>query len=60
MYGSALLPVNCQQRPATGGQLAAVGLVEFKKLVYDSKFTKCPKGMSFVDCLINAADMEPQ
>lgn len=27
-------------------------IVEFKKLVYDSKFTKCAEGMSFVNSSI--------
>ena len=38
--------------PAPGGQLAAIGPGEFTKLVYESTFTKCPKGMSFVNARI--------
>ena len=34
---------------ALGGKVASVGPVEFKKLVYDSKFTKLAEGMSFVN-----------
>lgn len=36
-----LASAKCQQAPIRQG--------EFKKLVYDSKFTKLAKGMSFVN-----------
>jgi hypothetical protein len=29
--------------------MVSAGLREFKKLVYESKFTKCAEGMSFVN-----------
>ena len=35
--------------PTLGGQLVLIARSEFKKLVYDSKFTKQPEGMSFVN-----------
>jgi len=35
--------MNCKQLPSTKCQLAIAGLEEFKKLVYESKFTKLAK-----------------
>jgi hypothetical protein len=34
-------------------------LVEFKKLVYDSKFTKCAEGVSFVNYNEEGTDVAP-
>ncbi len=44
-----LLFLNYGISPAPGGQLAPIGPGEFKKLVYESKFTKRAKEMSFVN-----------
>jgi hypothetical protein len=44
-----LLSLDCQRRPVTGDQSAAVALDEFKEPVCESKFTKWPAGMSFVN-----------
>jgi hypothetical protein len=44
-----LLSLNDQQLARTRYQLAIAGLEEFKKPVYDSKFTKLKGGMSFVN-----------
>lgn len=44
-----LLSVNGRNQPGTRCQWAPAGQGEFKKPVYESKFTKCPKGMSFVN-----------
>ncbi len=44
-----LLFLNGKNRPIPGGQLATVAQGEFKKLVYESTFTKLAGGMSFVN-----------
>ena len=45
----ARAPVLTSSSSSPGGQLAPIGQGEFKKLVYDSKFTKRAVGMSFVN-----------
>ena len=44
-----LRSANAQQLASTRCQQAAVWSEEFTKLVYESKFTKPAKGMSFVN-----------
>jgi hypothetical protein len=49
------------KRPEQSGtkhQVSAAGPGEFTKPVYDSKFTKWPKGMSFVNSSIGVANVE--
>jgi hypothetical protein len=49
MLKIVLLLVNHWQLASTRCQQAATALGEFTKLVYDSKFKKLAKGMSFVN-----------